>query len=359
LEVGVQRSQEPQLFPIEPLDLISANNQSSPSIELIDDLTSHDIPEQLNHIESLTDLAIDPQSSSQIQLNILNTNINNSIENPIPKSERIRFQSVLKQTNVLNTNVDNSIENSIPKDKRIRFQSTLKQTNENLIQYQLQIPPIQRQSWRTDRSQPIVDHQELSDLTPLPLVRSIPETEKLVSNDRGFIPQTNSDQQHLENPSRLNPVTNRESITNTRNTRSESPITTSTQQIRNFTNQVIEQIQPSNQSRLYLRATQASTATLAVVKPRLDVSTESQSNIQESISPNLAMQTQSEHRQTYEKSPFSIDDEPTIHITIGRVVVRGVTTPPSTQQFQPSQPTPVESRLSLEDYLRQREGGSR
>jgi hypothetical protein len=199
------------------------------------------------------------------------------------------------------------------------------------------------------------------------------ETKKQLSEEtHPLTPQTITDRPLSSNLSRVAPAIDSERVTDlTHNSKqvdllfeakSSSPSFTSSriEQTHELNNQATEKQTHSHSSPFYLRATQTS-ANLATVKPRLEVSVESPPTLGSTISSKLANQAQSmdQHR-TLERSQLqtTINAEPTIHITIGRVVVRGMSTPSTISPSQSPRSTTTEPPLSLEDYLRQREGGS-
>ncbi|MBW4441969.1 MAG: hypothetical protein KME10_12170 [Plectolyngbya sp. WJT66-NPBG17] len=124
--------------------------------------------------------------------------------------------------------------------------------------------------------------------------------------------------------------------------------------------QVDEQASSSSYRSFYLRANAATSAVLPDVKPRLEERVPStQSEPHFSPSPHLASRTHSEGRRSMQTTPPQSESTPesTVQVVIGRVVVRGAS--PSSGDSQPrARSLQQESRLSLEDYLRQREGES-
>ncbi len=141
-------------------------------------------------------------------------------------------------------------------------------------------------------------------------------------------------------------------------TESNSPAFTST--IPEQANLSADEPFDPNSPRFYLRANPTASNVLAEVKPRLDLQPITQlptalNRMSQTSTIENSRATQNTTPQKNNTQPDS-ENESTIQITIGRVVVRGVSAPPSAPQPRPTA-AQKESRLSLEDYLKQREGG--
>lgn len=116
---------------------------------------------------------------------------------------------------------------------------------------------------------------------------------------------------------------------------------------------IVRSAEPARSSnpRFYFRSDLATSVAPAAVKPRLE-STES-SLMTADLSG--ALSDRSEERRSYIRQSLGVEPTPTVHVTIGRVEVRSVTPPTPTPS--PAPPPRQESRLSLADYLKQREEG--
>ncbi|MBD1823638.1 hypothetical protein H6F51_14210 [Cyanobacteria bacterium FACHB-DQ100] len=107
----------------------------------------------------------------------------------------------------------------------------------------------------------------------------------------------------------------------------------------------------STNPRFYFRSSLTAAAAPVAVKPRLEPT---ESSVIGSDFPG-ALPSSSAERRSLSHPSLTTEPAPTIQVTIGRVEVRGATPAPAARSQEPS--TQQRSRLSLEDYLKQREEG--
>lgn len=109
--------------------------------------------------------------------------------------------------------------------------------------------------------------------------------------------------------------------------------------------------EPSSNPRFYFRSDLSTSVAPVAVKPRLEPT---ESSLMAADLSGASFDRSEERRSSLRQS-LGVEPTPTIQVTIGRVEVRSVT--PPTPAPSPAPPPQQESRLSLADYLKQREEG--